>query len=67
VDLVRGRGVILVYLAYPLGILISMPFRLAAHLYTLPLRTYFIMHCLSGRCRIQYRVFPVKTLAFLVQ
>jgi hypothetical protein len=31
------------------------------HLYTLPLHTYFIMHCLSGRCRIRYRVFPTKT------
>jgi hypothetical protein len=31
------------------------------HLYTLPIRTYFIMHCLSGRCRIRYRVFPTKT------
>jgi hypothetical protein len=31
------------------------------HIYTLPIRTYFIMHCLSGRCRIRYRVFPTKT------
>jgi GDPmannose 4,6-dehydratase len=27
----------------------------------LPIRTYFIMHCLSGGCRIRYRVFPRKT------
>jgi hypothetical protein len=31
------------------------------HLYTLPIRTDSIMHCLPGRCRIRYRVFPTKT------
>jgi hypothetical protein len=35
-----------------------------AHLYTLPILTYFIMHCLSGRCHIRYHVFPKKTPAF---
>jgi hypothetical protein len=30
------------------------------HLYNLPARTYFIMHCLSGICRIRYRVVPTK-------
>jgi hypothetical protein len=31
------------------------------HLYTLPIHTYFIIHCLSGRCRIRYHIFPTKT------
>jgi hypothetical protein len=63
---VRG-GAIKAYLVYPSDILIRTSYRLAAHLYTLPIRTYFIMHCLSGRCHIWYRIFPTKTPAFIVQ
>jgi hypothetical protein len=38
-------------------------YRLAEHLYSVPLRTNFIKINLSGSCRIRYRVFLVKTPA----
>jgi hypothetical protein len=41
-------------------------YRLAEHLYSVPLRANFIMINLSGSCRIWYRVFPVKTPAFML-
>jgi hypothetical protein len=40
--------------------------RLAEHLYSVPLRTNFITINLSSSCRIRYRIFPVKTPAFLL-
>jgi hypothetical protein len=43
------------------------PYAVLAGRASLYITDYFIMHCLSGRCHIRYRVFPVKTPAFIVQ
>jgi hypothetical protein len=41
-------------------------YRLAEHIYSVPLRTNFITINLYGSCLICYRVFPIKTPAFLL-
>jgi hypothetical protein len=41
--------------------------RLAVHLYPVPLRTNSITIYVSDLCRIWYRAFPIKMLAFTVE
>jgi hypothetical protein len=69
VDLLRG-GVLLLQYSVPCVSPVMYYFRtscrLAEQLYPLPLRTKFITINLSGLCCIWYRVFPVKTPAFIL-
>jgi hypothetical protein len=66
VDLVRG-GYNIHVPCVALGYTNPYAVPAATHIYTLPLRTYFIISHLSGGCRSGYGVFPVKTPVFAIE